>query len=287
MSTTSPLLQLTLQDLDENPDIWGTVLNVSAVQLLEDAIAGAADCTLLSAADFTLDDTAGWPSESDSSRYMVLDVTGTPGGTTNIIVPTRSKVYLAANSSDHSIVVKTAAGTGPTIVAGIAVWVYCDGTNVLDTSVLQAQDSLTAATATDSTQLGGVAAALYAQLAVSQAWTAGQWVERAAALTPATGQITPDLTDSDSFYALWDGNYQLMAPSGSAQDGQRFSLVVQQDNPAGPNTITFAAGVYIFEGGTAPGLSTGNSAVDYLAFEYCDQLVGGGKWIGSILKGLD
>jgi hypothetical protein len=287
MSTTSPFLQLVLQALDENPDTWGEVLNVSALELLEDAIAGTAAVPLISAADYTLDDTVGGPSETDSSRFMILNVTGSPGGATNIICPTRSKVYLAANNTSDasSIVVKTAAGTGITVSPATAIWVYCDGTNVLAASVDNAQTATTATTATDSTQLGGVAAAGYGKLSTQQTWTAGQAVERVV-LTASVGNITPDVSASDSFYALWDGNYQLAAPIGSPVNGQRFSIIAQQDNPATPNTISFAASTYIFEGGTLPTLSTGNSAVDYLAFEYCTDLVGGARWVGSIMKGL-
>lgn len=285
MSTTSPLLQLILQVLDENPDTWGDVLNVSAMQLLEDAIAGTAVADVTSG-NVTLDDTVGGPSETDSSRYAIVNVIGTPGGTNDVIVPTRSKIYLVSNTTTASSVqVKTAAGTGITIANGVAIWVFCDGTDVQAASVDAAQTSLTTTLADDSTLFGGAADTDFAKLAVAQTWSKGQVISRAPALTNAGGIITPDISESDSFYALWDGNYQLAAPAGSPQNGQRFSIICQQDNPAGPNTISFAASTYIFEGGTTPALSTGNSDIDYIAFEYCTNLVGGARWIGSILKG--
>ncbi len=286
MSTDSPLLKLTLQALDENPDTWGQILNDSAIQLLEDAIAGAATITLVAATDYTLDDTAGGPTAADGSRYMILAVGGTPGGATNIIVPTRSKVYLAVNNSGENLTFKTVAGTGPTIPDGEGQWIFCNGTDVLAASAATATTAGTATTATDADALIGVAGAEYAQKALQQTWTAGQVITRAAALTEVTGQITPNIADSDSFYAVWAGNYQLNAPSGSPQNGQRFSIVIQQDG-TGSRTISFQSNTYIFEGGNAPVLSTAINAVDYLAFEYCTNLaVTGARWIGSILKGV-
>lgn len=285
MSTDSPLLKLTLQALDENPDTWGQILNDSAIQLLEDAIAGTATVPF-TGTTYTLNDDAGGPTNADGSRYMILAMGGSPGGAATLTVPTRSKVYLAVNNTGENVTVKTATGTGPTIPDGEGQWIFCNGTDVLAASAATATTAGTATTATDADALIGVAGAEYAQKALQQTWTAGQVITRAAALTEVTGQITPNIADSDSFYAVWAGNYQLNAPSGSPQNGQRFSIVIQQDG-TGSRTISFQSNTYIFEGGNAPVLSTAANAVDYLAFEYCTNLaVTGARWIGSILKGV-
>jgi hypothetical protein len=288
MSTTSPFLKLILQDLDENPDTWGNVLNVSGLETLEDAIAGTATATLASTADYTLSDGTGGPTAADGARYMILNVNGAPGGTTNIIVPTRSKIYLAANTTtdSSSIVVKTSAGTGVTIPNGSVYWVYCDGTNIETISVALADAATTATTATNSTQLGGVAAAEYAQLAVAQTWTAGQVVEADSITVTGAGPylLTPNCANSNAFYHLTTQNFTLQAPT-NATIGQRISLVVQQAAAGGPHTIAFQANTFQFAGASAPVLSTAASAVDYLAFEYY-AASGGNRWLGSIIKNI-
>jgi hypothetical protein len=297
MSFTSKQLQMTLQNLDDNPDTWGDVLNQSGIELIEDAVAGQAEVVLSSPADYTMDTTIGGDA-TDHYRKMIINVTGSPGGATNILVPDDTSlgagagaatgIYLAFDGSTggSAITLKTVNGTGVVLVSDSAVWCYCDGTNIVAIEVENAVNATNATTATDSTQLGGVVAASYAQLDVQNTWTKGQAVARAAALTDVGNIITPDISESNSFYAVWAGNYQLAAPDGSPQNGQQYSIAIQQAAAGGPFTISYAASTYIWEGGSAPVLSVGASEIDYLGFEYCTNLVGGARWIGSIIKGL-
>lgn len=289
MSTTSPLLKLILQDLDENPDTWGNVLNVSGLECLEDGIAGTASVVLVSAADYTLTDATGGPTGADHARNMILDVTGTPGGTTNIIVPARSKTYLAANNTtdSSSIVIKTLAGTGITIPNGSAYWVYCDGTNVETIGVALADVATTASTATNATQLGGVAAASYAKPADANTWAAGQVTPSSAIVVQGAGPytLTVNCSLSNAFYHLTTQNFTLQAPTNAA-DGQRFSLLIEQGATGGPHTIAFQSSIFQFTGSTAPTLSTTVGAVDYLAFERYSHNTLGTRWVGSIIKNI-
>ena len=294
MSNPSPLLRQTLQILDENPDTWGDVVNVSALQLLEDAISGAASVVLLSTADFTLTDTNGGPSGTEHARYGILNVTGSPGGTTNIVVPVtlvppenrvRTKIYLVYNNTgdSSSVVVKTPAGTGPTIQQGVAQWVFCDGTNVIAIDAATATLATTATTATNALSLGGVAAANYAQLGVAQTWTEGQVVQRET-VTTSMGSLAIDCSDTNAFYLLTTEAFNLTAPT-NATNGQQFSIVIEQ-GAGGPHGITFQSNTFMFAGGTAPALSTAFGEIDYMAFEYVTGLsdLGGARWIGSIIK---
>ena len=273
---------MTLQALDENPDTWGTVLNASALQLLEDSIAGTAVVDITVAQDYTLDDTAGGPTATTGARYMILDLNGSPGGTRNIIVPTRSKVYLVANTSDGDVVVKTVAGTGPTVIAGEGQWVFCDGTNVQAASAATAVTAASATTALDSAALIGVAGADFAQKALAQTFTAGQVSERTV-VTIDTGNVNLDCADSNAFYHLTTAAFNLTAPA-NATNGQQFSLFVEQGTGA-PHAITFASNTYMAAGG-APVLSTAFGNIDYLGFEYVTGLndIGGARWIVSIIK---
>jgi uncharacterized membrane protein len=66
---------------------------------------------------------------------MRLRCTGVTGGSTrNLVVPSIEKPYIVQNDCADSILVKTTAGTGITVPAGKTMWVYSDGTNVVNTT---------------------------------------------------------------------------------------------------------------------------------------------------------
>lgn len=60
----------------------------------------------------------------------ILEISGSLGGSTNIIAPTSNGAcYFLSNKTNQSLVIKTVAGTGVTIATGKGAEVYCDGTN--------------------------------------------------------------------------------------------------------------------------------------------------------------
>jgi hypothetical protein len=276
---------MTLQALDENPDTWGTVLNDSALQLLEDGIAATGSIDITVASDYTLDDTAGGPTATTGARNMILDLFGSPGGARNVIVPTRSKVYLVANTSDGDVTVKTVAGTGPVVTSSEAQWVYCDGTDVQAATVGLAVNAQNAVLAADSVLLNGAADTDFAKLAGTTPFTAGQVSTRVPVLIEDTDKLKIDTSLSNSFYHLTTIGFTLNAPT-SGVNGQQFSLVVEQGTGA-PHGITFLGNTFIGVGGV-PTLSTTFGSIDYLGFEYVTGLddLGGARWMVSLLKGL-
>ncbi len=293
MSHTSQQLQITLQDLDDNPDNWGDILNISTIELLEDAVAGQAEAILLSAADYTLDTTAGGDT-ADHYRKMIINITGTPGGATNILAPddtslgvTSTNIYLVSDNTTggDTITFKTVNGTGIVLTAGEATWCYCDGTNIVGARAVTSGNSDTTTLATDSLSLGGTLAAEFARRDIQQQYIGGQSTARVT-LTDTANVITPTLASSDTFYALWAGNYELAAPTG-ASDGATFSLVIEQaTSGTPPYTISFPISTFIFPLGITPTLSIGTSAVDYMSFERVTLGALGARWIGAIVKDL-
>jgi hypothetical protein len=64
---------------------------------------------------------------------MRLNLIGATGGATrNLVVPSIQKVYIVNNTCADSVLVKTSAGTGVTVPTGRTMWVYNNGTNVVD-----------------------------------------------------------------------------------------------------------------------------------------------------------
>jgi hypothetical protein len=142
----------------DNNTTWGDITNTNLGTAIEEAIVGSADVSF-SSADVTL--TLSNLNTSQNTRNMRLRCTGTTGGSTrNLIIPKTTgtasaafeKPYIIQNDCADSITVKTSTGTGVTVPAGKTMWVYADGTNVVD--VVTALSSLSVAgTLTLSTAL--------------------------------------------------------------------------------------------------------------------------------------
>ena len=129
MSSTYSNLKFQLMATGENSATWGSVTNVNLGTAIEEAIVGSADVAFSSGTvTLTLTDSNG----TQSARNMRLNLTGTSGGAQNLIVPAIEKVYIINNGCADAITVKNATGTGIAVPAGKTMWVYNNGTNVVD-----------------------------------------------------------------------------------------------------------------------------------------------------------
>lgn len=129
MASTYSDLKLQLMGTGENSGTWGTVTNTNLGTALQEAIAGSADVTF-SSADVTLTWTD--TNSAQTARNMRLNLTGTVSAAQNLIVPAIEKVYLVNNTLSYAITVKNSSGTGIAVPAGKTMWVYNNGTNVVD-----------------------------------------------------------------------------------------------------------------------------------------------------------
>jgi hypothetical protein len=114
----------------ENLATWGNVTNVNLGTAIEEAVVGSADVTFASAnVTLTLSNT----NTTQTARNLRLNLIGTTGGSTrNLVVPSIEKTYIINNTCADSVLVKTAAGAGITVPAGKTMWVYNNGTDVVD-----------------------------------------------------------------------------------------------------------------------------------------------------------
>ena len=129
MASTYSNLKIQLMGTGENSTTWGTVTNTNLGTALEEAIVGSADVTFSSAdVTLTLTDT----NSSQTARNLRLNLTGTVGAAQNLIVPAIEKIYLVNNTLSYAITVKNSTGTGIAVPAGKTMWVYNNGTNVVD-----------------------------------------------------------------------------------------------------------------------------------------------------------
>jgi hypothetical protein len=129
MASTYSNLKIQLMGTGENSGTWGTITNTNLGTAIEEAITGSADVTFSSGTvTLTLTDT----NSTQTARNLRLNLTGTSGGVQNLIVPAIEKVYLVNNGCADAITVKNSSGTGIAVPAGKTMWVYNNGTNVVD-----------------------------------------------------------------------------------------------------------------------------------------------------------
>ena len=130
-STYSTSLRLELMATGDQSGTWGDTTNTNLGTLLEQAITGVLSVAQGDVANLTLTNLNG---ASDQARNAVVNLTGAMTAGRNVVVPAPNKLYLIKNSTTggFAVTVKTPSGTGVTVPAGTARWVYADGTNVVD-----------------------------------------------------------------------------------------------------------------------------------------------------------
>jgi hypothetical protein len=188
MASTYSALKIQLMATGENSGTWGNVTNDNLGVALEEAIVGSADVTFASGAvTLTLTNT----NATQTARNLRLNLIGTSGGAQDLIVPAIEKVYIINNGCADTITVKNSTGTGIAVPAGKTMYVYNDGTNVVD--AITHLTSLTLATSLPPGSGGtGVNSVGTAGNVLTSNGTA--WVSQAAAASNNASALTTGIT---------------------------------------------------------------------------------------------
>lgn len=120
------LLGFALPVTGELDGTWGTTVNDSITELVEDAIAATATQSV-AGGDWTLTTTGS--GATNQARCAIIIPTGSPGVSRNVIAPAQSKAYIVVNQSNSSIVFKGPATTGVTITTGDKALVAWNGSD--------------------------------------------------------------------------------------------------------------------------------------------------------------
>jgi hypothetical protein len=132
MASTYSDLKIELIGTGEQSGTWGTTTNTNLSTALGEAITGSADVAFSSAdVTVTLTDT----NNAQTARNLRLNLTGTTGGARSLILGSGcqiEKLYLINNTCADAITVKNTSGTGIAVPAGKSMFVYNNGTNVVD-----------------------------------------------------------------------------------------------------------------------------------------------------------
>jgi hypothetical protein len=135
MASSYSQYKIELQATGENSGTWGTITNANfgsatpgVYQGFEQAIGGRADITMSSTTvTLTLTDT----NAAQDARALYLNLSGTPGGAADLVVPAIQKAYLVKNGTNAVVTIKVTGQTGVPVPVGKTVWVYNNGTDVV------------------------------------------------------------------------------------------------------------------------------------------------------------
>ena len=134
MSTFSTNLYIELIGTGEQTGTWGGTTNNTLVYALEEPIVGRA-AVAFTDANVTL--TPVSLNTNQTFRNLYLNCTGTNTTTRSLIVPTINKNYYIENNTNQSLLVKTAAGTGITVLSGYTCAVYINGVDVVQAATYE------------------------------------------------------------------------------------------------------------------------------------------------------
>jgi hypothetical protein len=132
MASTYSDLKIELIGTGEQTGTWGTTTNDNFSIAIGEAITGSADVAF-SSADVTL--TLTNTNASQAARNLRLNLTGTSGGARNLILGSGcqiEKLYLINNGLADAVTVKNTSGTGIAVPAGKSMFVFNNGTNVVE-----------------------------------------------------------------------------------------------------------------------------------------------------------
>jgi hypothetical protein len=161
MASTYSDLKIELIGTGEQTGTWGSTTNTNFSVAFQEAITGSADVAFSSAdVTVTLTDT----NAAQTARNLRLNLTGTSGGARNLILGSGcqiEKLYLINNGLADAVTVKNTSGTGIAVAAGKSMFVYNNGTNVVDavtylTSLTLGTDLAVADGGTGASTLTGV-----------------------------------------------------------------------------------------------------------------------------------
>jgi hypothetical protein len=109
---------------------WGSTTNTNLGTLIEQAISGYVTQAVATGTDTTLAMTNG---ASATARNMFLELTGTGGASTNLIVPANKKLYfIYNNTASGQVTVKVSGQTGVSVPNLNKLILVCNGTDIVN-----------------------------------------------------------------------------------------------------------------------------------------------------------
>jgi hypothetical protein len=127
-STYSTNLAIELMGAGEQAGNWGSTTNTNLGTLIEQAISGYTTQAVATGTDTTITIPNG---ATGVARNMFIELTGTGGASTNLIVPANKKLYFIYNNSTGAVTVKVSGQTGISVPAAAKIVLVSNGTDVV------------------------------------------------------------------------------------------------------------------------------------------------------------
>jgi len=127
-ATYSTNLALELIGTGDQAGNWGSTTNTNLGTLIEQAISGYVTQAVSTGTDTTITIPNG---ASGVARNMFIELTGTGGTATNLIVPSNKKLYFIYNNTTGAVTVKVSGQTGVSVPATAKIVLVSNGTDVI------------------------------------------------------------------------------------------------------------------------------------------------------------
>jgi len=128
-STYSTNLALELIGTGDQAGTWGNTTNTNLGTLIEQAISGYVTQAVSTGTDTTITIPNG---ATGVARNMYIELTGTGGSNTNLVVPANKKLYFIFNNASGAVTVKVSGQTGVLVAAGEKVVLVSNGTDIVN-----------------------------------------------------------------------------------------------------------------------------------------------------------
>ena len=155
-STYSTNLALELIGTGDQAGNWGSTTNTNLGTLLEQAISGYVTQAVSTGTDTVITIPNG---TTGVARNMFIELTGTGGASTNLIVPVNKKLYFIYNNTTGAVTVKVTGLTGVSVPAAAKMVLVSNGTDIVVATNYMAALTLGAALPVASGGTGSTSAA--------------------------------------------------------------------------------------------------------------------------------
>ena len=241
-STYSTNLAIELMGNGDQAGNWGSTTNTNLGTLIEQAISGYVTQAVATGTDTTITIPNG---ATGVARNMFLELTGTGGASTNLIVPANKKLYFIYNNSTGAVTVKVSGQTGVSVPVGAKVSLVSNGTDIVTatnymTGATFPSPTLTgvpvAPTAAVGTSTTQIATTAFVNAAIVAAYPVGSIYMSTVATNPNTlfGFGTWVTYGSGRVLISQDGTYTAGSTGGSAT-----TTLIEANLPSHTHSATF------------------------------------------------
>lgn len=174
-STYSTNLAIELIGTGDQAGSWGNTTNTNLGTLIEQAISGYVTQAMTTGNTTTITIPNG---ATGVARNMYIEMTGTGGSNTFLVVPANKKLYFIYNNTTGAVTVKVSGQTGVSVAAGEKVILVSNGTDIVPatsyiTSASGSSANISTLTGTNLTYTSGTITTFASTSAVITTLTSG------------------------------------------------------------------------------------------------------------------